>query len=263
MKRSIPAKPSKIKKTKSRKVILIANDDGIRSEGIKELASALKRMGTVYVVAPDRERSAASHSLTLHRPLRVEEVGPRMFAVDGTPTDCISLAVNGILPERPDILVSGINKGGNLGEDVTYSGTVSAAMEGTLLNIPSIAVSLVARENFDFKAAAAFAAKLVRYIFRKGLPKDTLLNVNVPLTKNIKGYKITRQGKRYFSDAVVEKVDPRGKKYYWIGGDMQRWEGGEDTDFYAINSGYISITPVHLDMTNYSSMNELRRWKII
>lgn len=220
-------------------------------------------MGTVYVVAPDRERSAASHSLTLHRPLRVEEVAPRTFAVDGTPTDCISLAVNGILPERPDIVVSGINKGGNLGEDVTYSGTVSAAMEGTLLNIPSIAVSLVARENFDFRAAAAFAAKLVRYVSRKGLPKDTLLNVNVPLKKNIKGYRITRQGKRYFSDAVVEKIDPRGKKYYWIGGDMQRWEGGKDSDFYAVNCGYISITPIHLDMTNYSSINELRRWKII
>jgi 5'/3'-nucleotidase len=263
MKRSIPAAPSKIKKSKTRKVILISNDDGIRSEGILELASALKRIGTVYVVAPDRERSAASHSLTLHRPLRVEEVAPRMFAVDGTPTDCISLAVNGILPERPDIVVSGINKGGNLGEDVTYSGTVSAAMEGTLLNIPSIAVSLVARDKFDFRTAAAFAAKLVRYVSRRGLPKDTLLNVNVPLKKNIKGYRITRQGKRYFSDAVVEKIDPRGKKYYWIGGDMQRWEGGEDSDFYAVNSGYISITPIHLDMTNYSSINELRRWKII
>ncbi len=186
-----------------------------------------------------------------------------MYAVDGTPTDCISLAVNGVLPVRPDIIVSGINKGGNLGEDVSYSGTVSAAMEGTLLNIPSIAVSLVAREKFEFKAAAAFAAKLVRYVYKKGLPKDTLLNVNVPLTKNIKGCKITKQGKRFFSDAVVEKVDPRGKKYYWIGGDIERWEGGEDTDFHAVTSGYISITPLHLDMTNYPSINELRRWKIL
>ncbi len=242
---------------------MVSNDDGIRSEGILALASALKRIGTVYVVAPDRERSAASHSLTLHRPLRVEEVAPRMYAVDGTPTDCISLAVNGVLPVRPDIIVSGINKGGNLGEDVSYSGTVSAAMEGTLLNIPSIAVSLVAREKFEFKAAAAFAAKLVRYVYKKGLPKDTLLNVNVPLTKNIKGCKITKQGKRFFSDAVVEKVDPRGKKYYWIGGDIERWEGGEDTDFHAVTSGYISITPLHLDMTNYPSINELRRWKIL
>ncbi len=247
---------------KNKKVILISNDDGIRSEGIKSLAKALNRVGTVYVVAPDRERSAASHSLTLHRPLRVEEVGPRLFSVDGTPTDCVTLAVNGILPVRPDIVVSGINKGGNLGEDVSYSGTVSAAMEGTLLGIPSIAVSLVSRDNFDFRPAARFSAKLVRHIFKKGLPKDTLLNVNVPAVKNIKGYKITTQGKRFFSDAVVEKVDPRGKKYYWIGGDMERWEGGKDADFYAVGKGYISITPIHLDMTNYISINELQRWNI-
>lgn len=254
---------TKMVKKAEKKVILVSNDDGIRSEGILKLASALKRLGTVYIVAPDRERSAASHSLTLHRPLRVESVGTRMYAVDGTPTDCVTLAVNGgILPVRPDIVVSGINRGGNLGEDVTYSGTVSAAMEGTLLGIPSIAFSLAARENFDFTPAAAFAVRLVRFIFKKGMPKDTLLNVNVPNKKNIKGYKITRQGKRFFSDAIVEKVDPRGKKYYWIGGDMQRWEGGEDTDFHAINKGYISITPVHLDLTNYSSLSELRQWSI-
>ncbi|MBI5827579.1 MAG: 5'/3'-nucleotidase SurE [Deltaproteobacteria bacterium] len=243
-----------------KKVILISNDDGIRSEGIMRLASALKKAGVVYVVAPDRERSAASHSLTLHRPLRVEEVAPRMYAVDGTPTDCVTLAVNRILPARPDILVSGINKGGNLGEDVTYSGTVSAAMEGTLLGIPSVAISLAARADFDFKAAAAFALRIVKHVFRKGLPKDTLLNVNVPQVRNIKGYRITKQGKRFFSDAIVEKVDPRGKKYYWIGGDMQRWEGGADTDFHAVSKGYISITPVHLDMTNYASIDELKKW---
>ncbi len=257
MKRNSP-----LDKNKNKKVILISNDDGIRSEGIQELAKALKRVGDVYIVAPDRERSAASHSLTLHRPLRVEEVGPRMFAVDGTPTDCVTLAVNGILPVRPDIVVSGINKGGNLGEDVSYSGTVSAAMEGTLLGIPSVAISLVSREKFDFSRAANFAVRLVRHIFRKSLPKDTLLNVNVPAVKDIKGYRITTQGKRFFSDVVVEKVDPRGKKYYWIGGDMERWEGGRDADFYAVSKGYISITPIHLDMTNYLSMEELQRWNI-
>jgi len=248
--------------SKKKKVILISNDDGIRSEGIKKLASALRRVGTVYVVAPDRERSAAGHSLTLHRPLRVEETGPRIYAIDGTPTDCISIAVNKLLPVRPDIIVSGINKGGNLGEDITYSGTVSAAMEGTLMNIPSFAVSLFARENFDFTVAAAFSARLARFILKKGLPKDTLLNVNVPHVKNIKGVKITKQGKRHFSDTVVEKLDPRGKKYYWIGGDMLRWEGGEETDFYAISKGHISITPLHLDLTNYSSMQEMRRWRL-
>jgi len=251
-----------LEKEKAKKVILISNDDGIRSEGILKLATAMRRVGTVYVVAPDRERSAASHSLTLHRPLRVEEVSPRMYAVDGTPTDCVNIAVNGILPERPDIVVSGINKGGNLGEDVTYSGTVSAAMEGTLMGIPSIAFSLVAREKFDFTEAAIFAARLARHVLRKGLPKDTLLNVNVPSGKKPKGYRITNQGKRFFSDAIVEKVDPRGKKYYWIGGDMERWEGGEDSDFFAITKGYISITPLHLDLTNYSSIKELNGWSI-
>lgn len=250
------------KNKKEKKLILISNDDGIHSDGIKKLASALRRVGEVYVVAPDRERSAASHSLTLHRPLRVTETGVKMYAVDGTPTDCISIAVNGILPRKPDIVVSGINRGGNLGEDVSYSGTVSAAMEGTLLDIPSIAISLVARDKFDFDAAAKFAARLTRHILRRGLPKDTLLNVNIPSVRNIKGYRITKLGKRFFSDVVVEKVDPRGKKYYWIGGDMLRWEGGKDADFYAVSRGYISITPIHLDMTNYSSIEELKKRKL-
>ncbi len=254
-----------MKKTKKPEdIILISNDDGIRSEGIKTLARALRRVGEVYVVAPDRERSAASHSLTLHRPLRAEKVELRQYAVDGTPTDCITLAVGVILPRRPSIVVSGINRGWNLGEDISYSGTVSAAMEGTLLGIPSIAISLVGEEKFDFRIAANFAARLTRRILKKGLPRDTLLNVNVPqmpAKMKIKGYRITRQGKRVFDDVVVEKVDPRGKKYYWIGGDMVKWEGGKDSDFYAISKGYISITPVHLDMTNYSSMNELKEWR--
>ncbi len=249
------------KAAKEKPLILVCNDDGIRSGGIKALEAALARLGEVYVVAPDREQSAASHSLTLHRPLRVEKVGPREYAIDGTPTDCVTLAVNGILPRRPSIVVSGINMGGNLGEDVSYSGTVSAAMEGTLLGIPSIAVSLVAKENFDFKAAARFAVRLARLVLKKGLPADTLLNVNVPDTERIKGARITRQGKRVFGDVVIEKVDPRGKKYYWIGGDMLRWEGGEDTDFAAVTKGYISITPIHLDMTNYSAISELQYWE--
>ena len=253
------------KKQAEKKLILISNDDGIRSEGLSRLASALRRLGTVYVVAPDRERSAASHSLTLHRPLRVHKVGDRSYAVDGTPTDCVTLAVNGILPARPDIVVSGINLGGNLGEDVSYSGTVSAAMEGTLLGIPSIAVSLGGRDKFDFTAAASFASRLVRHVFKTGLPKDTLLNVNVPPVatgRSVKGYRITTLGKRFFSDVVVEKVDPRGKKYYWIGGDMVRWEGGKEADFQAIQDGFVSITPIHLDMTNYDTIKELRRWSI-
>ncbi|MFQ5464621.1 MAG: 5'/3'-nucleotidase SurE [Thermodesulfobacteriota bacterium] len=249
-------------KTEETRLILVTNDDGIRSEGLVRLARALGGLGEVYVVAPDREQSAASHSLTLHRPLRVDQTGPRSYTVDGTPTDCVTLAVHGILGRRPDLVVSGVNRGGNLGEDVLYSGTVSAAMEGTLLGIPSIAVSLVAAERFDFTAAVRFSKTLARYVLKKALPADTLLNVNVPQTGKIKGYSFTRLGKRFFSDAIVEKVDPRGKKYYWIGGDMEKWEGGEDSDFYAVSKGRISITPLHLDLTNHSSIEGLRRWRI-
>ena len=245
-----------------KKLILVSNDDGIHSEGIKALARALRRVGEVYVVAPDRERSAVSHSLTIHRPLRVEQHATHIYAIDGTPTDCINIAVNGILKKRPDLVVSGINKGGNLGDDVTYSGTVSAAMEGTLLGIPSIAISLVSRDNFDFKMAARFATRLARFILKNGLPKDTLLNVNIPEGNDIKSYRITKQGKRFYGDAIVEKVDPRGKKYYWIGGDVLKWEGGKDTDFEAVANNFISITPVHLDLTNYSSFKELHNWKL-
>jgi len=251
------------KRASGERVILVSNDDGVHSDGIKKLAAALGRLGRVYVVAPDRERSAASHSLTLHRPLRVNEVASRTYSVDGTPTDCISIGVNaGILPSRPVVVVSGINRGVNLGEDVTYSGTVSAAMEGTLFGIPSVAVSLAPGDGFDFGRAAAFSTRLVRHVLDSGLPPDTLLNVNVPAVRRIKGYRITTQGKRFFSDNVIEKVDPRGRKYYWIGGDMERWEGGADSDFQAVADGYISITPLHLDMTNHSSMDELRKWRI-
>lgn len=259
--RSSRAKPT-TKAKKTRPLILVCNDDGIRSEGIVTLARAMKRLGDVYIVAPDREQSAVSHALTLHRPLRFENIADKAYAVDGTPTDCIILAVNGgILPRKPDLIVSGINKGGNLGEDVSYSGTVSAAMEGTLLGIPSIAVSLVGRSDFDFTTSAAFALKLARLTLKNGLPKDTLLNVNVPKGDKVKGVRITRQGKRVFGDIVHEKTDPRGKKYYWIGGDMLRWEGGDDTDFASITKGYVSITPVHLDMTNYSAISEMQFWK--
>ena len=194
---------------------------------------------------------------------RVEKVGHNIYSVDGTPTDCINLAINGILPERPDIVVSGINKGGNLGDDVTYSGTVSAAMEGTLMGIPSIAVSLVGHDNFDFKYAARFASKLVKYVISHNLPKDTLLNVNVPGLNNseIKSYRITKLGKRVYGDAIVEKTDPRGKKYYLVGVNNMKWTGGKDSDFEAIANGYISITPIHLDLTNYSALKEIHSWK--
>jgi 5'-nucleotidase len=214
------------------------------------------------VVAPDREQSAASHSLSLYRPLRVENIEPRHYAVDGTPTDCVNLAINGILPGRPTLVVSGINHGANLGDDITYSGTVSAAMEGTLLNVPSIAISLVARDgdntaqDADFGPAAAFAARLARAVLERGLPADTLLNVNVPALPpgEMRGWVVTRQGKRRYGDAIVESVDPRGKKYYWIGGDSLGFVAAEGTDVTAVASGFISITPLHLDLTNYASI---------
>jgi 5'-nucleotidase len=242
-------------------MILVCNDDGVRSEGIQSLARALEPLGDVFVVAPDREQSAAGHSLTLHRPLRVEQIAARQFAIDGTPTDCVNLAVSGILPARPGLVVSGINKGANLGDDITYSGTVSAAMEGTLLGIPSIAVSLAGRLEFDFGPAAEFAALLVAQVLEQGLPPDTLLNVNVPDRPRdaMTGFRITKQGKRRFGEALVEKVDPRGKKYYWIGGDELGFVDEPGTDYAALLDGAISITPVHLDLTHYPSFGALER----
>ncbi len=245
-------------------IILVSNDDGIRSEGIVALAEALRTLGTVYVVAPDRERSGAGHSLTLTQPLRVEKVGARAYAVDGTPTDCVNLAVNGILRKKKiHLLVSGINKGANMGDDITYSGTVSAAMEGTLLGIPSVAVSLASRNHFRFDAAAEFSVNVARKVLRQKLPKDTLLNVNLPNVPmdEIQGVRITRQGKRIYGEAIVEKRDPRGRKYYWIGGDSLESQDIPGSDLVAVEQNYISITPIHLDLTNYVSLRSLKRWK--
>jgi len=245
-------------------IILVSNDDGIHAAGVRALEAALAPLGEVWVVAPDREQSATSHSLSLHRPLRVERVGPRRLAVDGTPTDCVNLAINGILPERPRLVVSGINHGPNLGDDITYSGTVSAAIEGTLLGVPSIAVSLVMRNGVDFEPAALFAARLVRRVQERGLPPDTLLNVNVPALplRALCGYAITKQGRRRYGDAIVEKVDPRGKKYYWIGGEDLGFIPEEGTDFSAVEGGLISVTPLRLDLTNYATMGEIGRLEV-
>ncbi len=245
-------------------LILVSNDDGIHSEGLTALADVLGDLGEVYVVGPDRERSAASHSLTLHRPLRVTELGPRRYAVDGTPTDCVNLAINGILPRRPQLVVAGINKGANLGEDITYSGTVSAAMEGTLLGAPSLAVSQVGRDQFEFGTAAAFARALAAYVLGHRLPRDTLLNVNVPKgpAESVRGFTLTRQGRRRYGNAIVEKADPRGRKYYWIGSDEFEFEEEEGTDFSAVSRGLISITPIHLDLTNHRSFEELAELKL-
>jgi len=237
---------------------LACNDDGIQSEGLTDLVTALKPIDRVVVVAPDRERSAVSHALTLDRPLRADEVRSGWFAVTGTPTDCVNLAVNGLLEERPWLVVSGINRGANLGDDITYSGTVSAAMEAVLLGIPAVAFSQVGRAAFDYAAAASFARALIGELRERPLPPDTLLNVNVPELCDPKGYLVTRQGKRRYGDAVVEKVDPRGRKYYWIGGTDLGFDDEPGTDFAAINDGYVSVTPLHLDLTNYESMPSIQ-----
>jgi len=244
--------------------ILVSNDDGIASEGLAAVRDALASLDDIWVVAPDRDQSAVSHSLTLHRPLRITPVEARVFTVDGTPTDCVNLAINTILPERPCLVVSGINRGANMGDDITYSGTVSAAMEGTLLGVPAIAVSLVGRDQLDFTTAATFTRQLAAAVLRDRLPPDTLLNVNVPAVPaaEIKGYALTRQGKRNYNNAIVENVDPRGKKYYWIGGDDFHFVEAEGTDFSAVHRGLISITPLHLDLTNYASLRELSTLKV-
>jgi len=241
--------------------ILVSNDDGIHAPGLAALAAALEKVGEVYVVAPDRERSAVGHALTLHRPLRVESVGPRRFAVNGTPTDCVNLAILGILPVRPDVVVAGINNGSNLGDDVTYSGTVSAAMEGTLLGVPALAVSLIdAADGADYGPAARAAVELTRLLLRDRETGVTLLNANVPRGRP-KGLKLTRLGRRVYSEKVTEQRDPRGKVYYWIGAGPPAWEAGEDSDFAAVHAGYVSVTPLHLDLTSYDGLRALKTWE--
>jgi 5'-nucleotidase len=244
--------------------ILISNDDGINSAGIHALAEALTALGEVFIVAPDRDQSAASHALNLYRPLRIEEISDNVYSVDGTPTDCINLAVNGLLKDKkPDLVVSGINKGENLGDDITYSGTVSAAIEGTLLGIPSVAVSLVStmgKNDFRFEAASYYTLLVAKYVLQTPLPYGTLLNVNIPeLPKDqIKGIKVTRQGKRVYGKPIVEKVDPRGRKYYWIGGNELRSLDIEDSDIVAVKQGYVSVTPIKLDLTDYDLVEKLK-----
>lgn len=246
-------------------LILVTNDDGVHSPGIIALLKAMKELGDAYIVAPDRERSAVGHALTLHRPLKVEELRENVFSVNGTPTDCVALAIHKILPRRPDLVASGINRGANLGDDITYSGTVSAAIEGTILNVPSFAISLVGDKPFHYETAAPFAIEIAKYILDKSLPYDTLLNVNVPNVQRrdmIKGIKITRQGKRVYDSAIQEICSPWGDKHYWIGGGKPYWEHGEDMDIQAVLDNYVSVTPIHLDLTNYEALEYLKKnWK--
>lgn len=244
--------------------ILVTNDDGVHSKGLHTLAAALREVGEVCVVAPDRERNAAGHALTLHKPLRVEQLEDRVFYINGTPTDCVNFGVR-IMKGKPDLVAAGINKGENLGDDVTYSGTVSAAMEGSLLGIPSFAISMAGEGNYHFETAAKFAKQLALLVLKQGLPRDTLLNVNVPNlpTEKIRGVKLTCLGKRVYEDAIVEKVDPRGRKYYWIAGNRIVFEDRKNTDFQALQAHLISITPLKLDLTDYNTLAQLKSWESI
>lgn len=237
--------------------ILVTNDDGIDSEGIKALATSLTTLGDVIVVAPSTDMTAVSHSLTLHSPLRIEQRSDNYYAVNGTPTDCVVLAINILMKDNlPDLVVSGVNRGANLGDDIHYSGTVAGAMEGTLYGIASIAVSLTGRDRYDFQYAAEVAKEIAGKVLKTGLPRGTLLNVNVPRGP-IKGVVITRQASRVAGTEIAEGRDPRNRPYYWIGYGKLNWEQAAGTDFAAIKQGLVSITPIKNDMTNYAYLTEL------
>ena len=240
-------------------LILVTNDDGIMAPGLVALAGALAAVGRVVVVAPERDNSAASHSLTMRRPLLVREDGLDRFAIDGTPADCVIVGVGKLLKLRPTLLVSGINPGPNLGDDISYSGTVSAAIEGTMVGIPSLAVSLAGEPGVGYELAAAFAAQLARLVLTQGLPPDTLLNINVPTLSSaeIKGVRFTRQGRRKYDGAIQETADPWHRKHYWIGGGIPVLDEGADTDVQAVVAGWVSITPLHLDRTNFDALSYL------
>jgi 5'-nucleotidase len=241
--------------------ILITNDDGIHSEGIEALETAMNEIGDVYVVAPASEMSGASHSLTLERPLRIRQVDDRHWTVDGTPTDCVTLALNRILTdgERPDICVSGINHGANLGDDATYSGTVAGAMEATILGVPGLAFSLVATRTRDFTESARVAIEVTRKALTDGLPEWTLLNVNIP-KGTPKGIRVTRQGFKEAKPVISEHTDPRGKLYYWIGEVRAGFRAEGGTDFEAVDEGYVSVTPMKSDLTNHAAIKGMMGW---
>ncbi len=242
--------------------ILITNDDGIHAEGIIALEEAMRGVGDVFVVAPVSEMSGASHSLTLARPLRIRQIDERHWSVDGTPTDCVTLALNRILPpeHRPHICVSGINHGANLGDDASYSGTVAGALESTILGVPGLAFSLVANRKQDFTESIKVAEQVTLKALAEGIPEWTLLNVNVPKGEP-KGLRITKQGFKSARPIISEHIDPRGKPYYWIGEVREGFRAEGGTDFEAIDEGYVSITPMRSDLTNHAALDMMKHWE--
>jgi len=242
--------------------ILISNDDGVYAPGIRALAEAMRSLGRVMIVAPDRDRSGASNSLTLANPLRPRLIEPDVWSVDGTPTDCVHLALTGLLDFKPDIVISGINHGANMGDDVLYSGTVAAATEGRSLGLPAIALSMDAHDPQHLPSAGMAATLLVQSIVSHPLPPDTLLNVNIPDRPwgEIQGLRATRLGKRHPSAPMVPGLDPRGKPIYWVGPAGAVSDEGEGTDFAAVREGWVSVTPIHFDMTRYEALAGLAGW---
>ncbi|MBI5653951.1 MAG: 5'/3'-nucleotidase SurE [Chloroflexi bacterium] len=250
--------------------ILVTNDDGVTAPGLLALKLALEKIARVIVVAPDRNWSMAGHSKTMHKPLRVQSValrdGSSAYALDGAPSDCVALVMLGLLEEKPALVVSGINPRANVAQDLTYSGTVAAAMEGAINGVPSLAVSIDGEhdDGIDFSHAADYAARIARRVLENGLPKDTLLNINVPIVSRaeIRGVRITRLGNRIYRDALVARQDPQGRDYYWIGGQPPSGVAEEEgTDIWALAHRYVSITPVHLDMTSHALIDPLREWE--
>jgi 5'-nucleotidase len=241
---------------------LLSNDDGYQAPGITVLARALAEIGQVAVVAPDRNRSGASNSLTLETPLRVNKADNGFHYVNGTPTDCVHLAITGLLQEMPHMIIAGVNAGANLGDDVLYSGTVAAAMEGRFLGFPAMAISLAGSANSHYETAARVATALVREMTQRPLPADTILNVNVPDLpwSSVRGYEATRLGRRHKSEPVITTTDPRGNTIYWIGPPGPEEDAGIGTDFHAVHTGHVSITPLEVDLTRYVALDTVSQW---
>lgn len=251
--------------TSDRMLVLCTNDDGYFSTGIRTLASAASDLGDVQVVAPDREQSATSHSLTMHFPLRTHQVDERTRYVDGTPTDCVALAVGALLDRRPDVVLSGVNHGPNMGEDVLYSGTVAGAMEATILGIPAVAFSYTGRNPEKIPEFEPLLRKLIdRLVRRSDFPAETLLNVNLPSIdpSEVRGVKVTRLARRVYTDSLTRAKDPSGREYFWIGGGGVEWRAEAGTDFHAVDQGFISVTPLHLDLTNYNLLHDVEGWDL-